>query len=474
MRKVSHHSREQEGRDLRLATAGKQARRTPAPELGAELPTTGTVRAKAIVVKKILLFSKLGVNNCSGARLRRRCRIHDDELPITPQRQGWVSHLPTDITVGTSKSHRAKAIKENYCSHSGELPHVLRTPEDRGGKLLADVQRVAKATSKQRPEGAEPSKTRSRGLKDPAREARKDKQHESYIDLESQGDSKSVTSNKRRVSSRRAQSSVDFVISSTQIEIEKVIYVKNLIAEQMWRKTKPSFQPGNRGNEHSKKVCATKVHLVQWKIRPLVPREPRKADDGPMESHGCLVYRVFPSSLGDLKLKWFDKLLAGLIESFHQFIESFVARKRYWETYNEIEECSEELAVVSYKLGLTLRERLWENLTLDPPINLRDLMSRVEMFARLEDDVKQEFFDEEKTQVDKDKFKLNSRFDRGEDKADKVMDEDKDLPLETIHMIGGPNHPNLENRIWGDQNYKTNAQGTLGPIVSKEADVSSI
>ena len=63
--------------------------------------------------------------------------------------------------------------------------------------------------------------------------------------------------------------------------------------------------------------------------------------------------------------------------------------KCYWEMYNEIEECSEELAVASYKLGLTSREKLWKNLTLDPPIDLQDLLSRVKMFARLEDDVKQ-------------------------------------------------------------------------------------
>ena len=44
--------------------------------------------------------------------------------------------------------------------------------------------------------------------------------------------------------------------------------------------------------------------------------------------------------------------------------------KRYWETYNEIEECSEELAVASYKLKLTLGEGLWENLTLDPTTDL--------------------------------------------------------------------------------------------------------
>ena len=127
--------------------------------------------------------------------------------------------------------------------------------------------------------------------------------------------------------------------------------------------------------------------------------------------------RVFPSSLGDLGLKWFNKLLAGLIENFHQLIESFVAHfvintkvpkgigsllmlrksknksirnynKRYWETYNEIEECSKELAVTSYKFGLTRGERLWENLTLNPPTDLRNLMSRVKMFTRSEDDVR--------------------------------------------------------------------------------------
>ncbi|GFS33863.1 hypothetical protein Acr_00g0030950 [Actinidia rufa] len=131
----------------------------------------------------------------------------------------------------------------------------------------------------------------------------------------------------------------------------------------------------------------------------------------------ALMYRVFPSSLGDLGLKWFDRLPPGLIESFYQLTESFVAQfvintkapkavgsllalkkgrnklirnysKRYWETYNEIEGCSDEMAVASYKLGLSPGDRLWENMTLDPPTGLRDLMSLVEMFARLEDDVR--------------------------------------------------------------------------------------
>ncbi|XP_057500863.1 uncharacterized protein LOC130784882 [Actinidia eriantha] len=132
----------------------------------------------------------------------------------------------------------------------------------------------------------------------------------------------------------------------------------------------------------------------------------------------ALMCRVFPSSLGDLGLKWFDRLPPRSIESFYQLTESFIARfvintkapkavgslltlrkgknesirnysKRYWETYNEIEECSEEMAVASYKLELAPGDRLWENLTLDPPNGLRDLMTQVKMFACLEDDVRQ-------------------------------------------------------------------------------------
>ena len=45
--------------------------------------------------------------------------------------------------------------------------------------------------------------------------------------------------------------------------------------------------------------------------------------------------------------------------------------------------------MVSYKLGLTPDGKLWDDLTLKPLIELRDLMSRVEMYANLEDYVKQ-------------------------------------------------------------------------------------
>ena len=45
--------------------------------------------------------------------------------------------------------------------------------------------------------------------------------------------------------------------------------------------------------------------------------------------------------------------------------------------------------MASYKLELTPREKLWENLTLNPPTDLQDFMSQVKIFARLEDDIRQ-------------------------------------------------------------------------------------
>ena len=43
----------------------------------------------------------------------------------------------------------------------------------------------------------------------------------------------------------------------------------------------------------------------------------------------ALMYKVFPSSLGDLGLKWFDCLPVGSIENFHQLAESFISSVHY-------------------------------------------------------------------------------------------------------------------------------------------------
>ena len=53
--------------------------------------------------------------------------------------------------------------------------------------------------------------------------------------------------------------------------------------------------------------------------------------------------------------------------------------KGYWELYNESEEYSKKLIVVNYKLSLTPSEKLWDDLTFNPPTNLQGQMAQVEM-----------------------------------------------------------------------------------------------
>ncbi|GFY91551.1 hypothetical protein Acr_07g0017470 [Actinidia rufa] len=98
---------------------------------------------------------------------------------------------------------------------------------------------------------------------------------------------------------------------------------------------------------------------------------------------------VFSSSLGDHGLKWFEKLPPGPIRCFLQLSKSFVA----WFVINTEAPKSVSslltLRKVNYKLKLTPSEKLWDDLTLYPPTDLEDHMTRVEMYAQLEDDVKQ-------------------------------------------------------------------------------------
>ncbi|GFS41376.1 hypothetical protein Acr_00g0073960 [Actinidia rufa] len=118
----------------------------------------------------------------------------------------------------------------------------------------------------------------------------------------------------------------------------------------------------------------------------------------------ALMCQVFPSILGDLRLKWFYKLPARLIENFYQLTEAFVARA------------------------------------------LKAFLEQ-----QVQDKHLKEFVDEEKTRAEITEARPNSRFDRGGGDVEKAIDVgDKDLPLGTIHMIKGPNDLSLENRVWSE------------------------
>ena len=106
----------------------------------------------------------------------------------------------------------------------------------------------------------------------------------------------------------------------------------------------------------------------------------------------ALLCTIFPSSLGQMGLRWFDRLPRGSITSWLQLQEAFLARfknntttpknnndllalrkggneslkeysRRYWDVYNNIENCNEALAVESFQYGLELESPLKISLT---------------------------------------------------------------------------------------------------------------
>ena len=129
----------------------------------------------------------------------------------------------------------------------------------------------------------------------------------------------------------------------------------------------------------------------------------------------ALMCKLFPSSLEEVALRWFNQIDLGTISSWDQIAEAFVGRfitnnrkpkvmdalmtmklghnesiknyaARYSETYNEIDGYREDVAVPTFKLGLPVDSSLRQSLTKRPPRNMKKLMSRIEQFIRLEED----------------------------------------------------------------------------------------
>jgi hypothetical protein len=128
-----------------------------------------------------------------------------------------------------------------------------------------------------------------------------------------------------------------------------------------------------------------------------------------------LMCRLFPSSLGEVAMRWFNQLGVRTIYSWDQLAEAFVARfitnsrkrkemgalltmkletnetlkdysTRFWETYNDIESCGEEVAITTFKMGLPADSGLRQSLVKHPPANLGKLMYKIDQFVRIEED----------------------------------------------------------------------------------------
>ena len=113
-----------------------------------------------------------------------------------------------------------------------------------------------------------------------------------------------------------------------------------------------------------------------------------------------LLCRVFPSSLGPMRMRWFDGLKTKSISSFKKLTQSFCSRfitcsrvpqplnsllsmsireresvkayaERYWEMFNEIDGDFDEVAIKTFKVGLPPDHGLRKSLTGKPVTSLR-------------------------------------------------------------------------------------------------------
>ena len=129
----------------------------------------------------------------------------------------------------------------------------------------------------------------------------------------------------------------------------------------------------------------------------------------------ALMCKVFPSSLGPMAMRWFDGLRPNSINSFKQLTQPFGSRfstssrvprpldsllslsmreeetlkaysDRYWEMYNEIEGDYDNIAISTFKSGLSTEHGLRKSLTGKPVTSLRQLMNRIDKYKRVEED----------------------------------------------------------------------------------------
>ncbi|GFZ00954.1 hypothetical protein Acr_14g0005890 [Actinidia rufa] len=333
----------------------------------------------------------------------------------------------------------------------GEPPHVPRTPGDRGANYWLTRRGRRKATSKQKPGRLSPgarddrdvtigrlqaqlmqmaqilvdnrlmgpdqadsiqsSRIKSGGVEAQPVRMHRERRPVARSEPESHGDNRTEASSKRKSSPHRSRRSEDLrdalnakrsqmvdlrqklnsqreasaVMSA--LPVGSVAHPVALVRKSMNYGFKTPFSREIEGMDPPEKFVPPRFTLYDGKSDPRSHVSHVRQMMALWNHMDALMCRVFPSSLGDLGLKWFDRLPPGSIENFYQLTESFVAR--FVINTKAPKACSEEMAVASYKLGLSPGDRLWENLTLDPPTGLRDLMSQVEMFARLEDDVRE-------------------------------------------------------------------------------------
>ncbi|GFZ09192.1 hypothetical protein Acr_20g0010000 [Actinidia rufa] len=351
------------------------------------------------------------------------------------------------------------------------------------GKLLADAQRAAKATSKQRQDNIQSSRAISRGEGALPMRTQKERRPVARFEQESHGDNRIEVSSKRKSSLHQSRRSED-LRDALNAKRSQMVDLRQKLNSRREASVVRSVMP--------MESAARPVALVQrgvnlgfqtpfsWEIEGIDP--PKK-----FVPPRFVINTKTPKAVGSLLT-----LKKGRNESIRNY------SKRYWETYNEIDECSEEMAVASYKLGLAPRDRESEkiegkvghgeapvkrrkdgsspyetrakqgiNVVFKEPIykllaRIKDKTILQEVGANggqpkkaksaleqlVRDGHLKEFIDNEKTRAEVAETEADKRPDRVRAEMEEAADaEDEDLPLGIIHMIGGPNDPSLENKI---------------------------
>uniref|UniRef100_A0A2N9GJI0 RNA-directed DNA polymerase n=1 Tax=Fagus sylvatica TaxID=28930 RepID=A0A2N9GJI0_FAGSY len=87
-----------------------------------------------------------------------------------------------------------------------------------------------------------------------------------------------------------------------------------------------------------------------------------------------------PGSLRRSTLCWPFTMKAG------ETLKSYSTR--YWEVYNDIDACDEDIVVKTFRFGLHEDSKLRKSFTKRPPLSMAELMTRLEEHIRVEDDPK--------------------------------------------------------------------------------------
>ena len=125
--------------------------------------------------------------------------------------------------------------------------------------------------------------------------------------------------------------------------------------------------------------------------------------------------KVFPSSLGPVAIRWFNDLKTNSIDSYRQLTQAFGSpfvtnsralrplsallslsmhdgetlkaySDRYWETYNEMDDNFDDVAINTFKNSLLAKHGLRKSLTSKPATSMRLLMDWIDKYKRVEED----------------------------------------------------------------------------------------